>query len=132
MALVLFLTAIGITQLTRPRDTETLPPEATSDSHLEVETSPTPYFLTLSALAKEVILEVGEQTIQLRPDSQQLSGSLPLATDQPVIFLTIHWQEPTTAPRFAKLRLEPEGSETLERTFDSVGDLSDVWEPDFH
>jgi len=132
MAVALFLTAIGIAKLTRPRVIEAPSAPVAAPSTEEGALIDTPFFLTLSAPAKEVILESGGRLLELKPSTQELSGSLPLQGDHPVIFLTVRWTSSESTPRFAKLRLEPEGISTQEQTFDSLGEIDDVWEPHLH
>lgn len=131
MALVLGLAAIGIRALTKPAPaaTKTIAPPAET---AEADQLVVPFFLTLSAPASEVILESGDEQVHLTDPSQVLSGKLPLAPGHPTIFITVRWVDPGTSPRFAKLRLEPKGIESLERTFDAEGELADVWEPHLH
>jgi hypothetical protein len=130
MASMLVLVAFGIVRLTRPLAAEPAPVVPPIEQAADLV--PTPFFLTLSAPASEVILECGEATLNLTAGTQQLSGSLPLTGDHPSIFITIRWQGQDQDPKFAKLRLEPAGLATQEKIFDSVGELSDVWEPHLH
>lgn len=97
------------------------------------ETTDTPFFLTFSSRPAEVILEAGNETVTLRPDGTTAVGSLPLPGDHPTVFLRVRWGagEPT-APRFAKLTLEPSGQPTQTRIFDGFGEIDDVWELHLH
>lgn len=130
MAVVLALAALGIRNLTKSRTEAVVESGATiAEASHRVDT---PFFLTLSAPASEVLLEAGEEAVRLTPTAQQLSGRIPLTAGHPTLFLTVRWLDESTQPRFAKLRLEPEGLSTQERTFDAIGEISDVWEPHLH
>lgn len=130
IAVVLAFTALGIRGLTKPKPVDL--PSSSSPPAAEAEQIETPFFLTLSAPAAEVVIEAGEETRRFTSLEQLLSGTIPLETGHPTIFLTIRWQDTTDQPRFAKLKLEPSGLPTQEKTFDARGELSDVWEPHLH
>ncbi len=89
-----------------------------------------PFMLTLSAPASKVRIETAAGPTELVPGSQTVTGLLPISSENPALFLTVTWQDAAATPRFAKLTLEPPGQPTLTRTFDAIGELSDVWEPD--
>lgn len=85
-----------------------------------------PYFLSLSAPAKRVVLSTSYDGTTEVP----LQGKLAWAPQQP-IFLTVEWSLPP-APgerRFAKLTLEPPRLPTLTHFFDAAGNIEAVWEP---
>lgn len=133
MAVVLVLTAIGLRGLTQPaRSPEPSRPTTVESEAQGAEILETDFFLTLSAPASEVLIESGDQSIRLTNTTQHESGKINLPHGHPAIFITIKWTEEDEAPRFAKLRLEPKGLATQEKTFDSSGELSDVWEPHLH
>ena len=46
-----------------------------------------------------------------------------------MISLRIRWADTSPGHRFAKLRLEVPGKDTLEHVFTAPGDLDDIWEP---
>lgn len=133
MAAILVLTAIGLRGLTQPaRPPEPTHPTTVESEALETEIHKTDFFLTLSAPAREVLIESGDQSVRLTDTTQHASGKIDLSHGHPALFITVKWTEDDETPRFAKLRLEPEGLATQERTFDSSGELSDVWEPHLH
>ena len=81
------------------------------------------YELVLSAEAAELTLEAGGKP------STALSGALEIAGESPVISLRIKWADNSPGHRFARLRLEIPGEDTLEHVFSAPGDIDDIWEP---
>lgn len=129
IAIGLVLAAAGIHTLTgiAKAPSPAAPPPSTESAVTEV-----PFELTLSAPARDVVLESAGKSQSLGAGGFVLTGTLPVADDHPTVFLTIRWAETGDTPRFAKLRLEPPGLPTQTHTFDSIGDLEDVWEPHLH
>ncbi|GAA5482447.1 hypothetical protein [Haloferula sargassicola] len=126
----LVVAAVGTRALTAPKAPVSSPSKITAPTDREL--TETRFELTLSAPAKEVILESAGKTVSPEIIGLILTGSLPTEGGHPTIFLTIRWAESDDTPRFAKLRLEPPGLPTLTQTFDAIGDLDDVWEPHLH
>ena len=127
----LLAAAAGVSVLTKsrtPRPTQVQASEAGPERSL----TEIPFELTLSAPAREVILESALVQVSPEIDGPVLRGILFAEGDHSPIFITIHWAEGDDTPKFAKLRLEPPGLPTLTRTFDAIGDLEDVWEPHLH
>lgn len=122
---VLLLTGLALARLTR--EVKPAPPMAPPPG----EAVPTPsagtksanYELVLSAQATELALEAGGKP------SSALSGTLDIAGGAPVISLRIKWADNSPGHRFAKLRLEIPGKDTLEHVFSAPGDIDDIWEP---
>lgn len=130
LVLGLALAAFGVRELTRPAAPAPLretPEKAAAPDRIEI-----PFELTLSAPAREILIESSGDAQSLAPDRQVLTGTLFAEDDHPAIFVTIRWAEIDGSPRFAKLRLEPPGSATRTKIFDATGDLEDVWEPHLH
>ncbi|MBB5353267.1 hypothetical protein HNR46_003522 [Haloferula luteola] len=131
LVLGLVLAAAGVHTLTRPR-TPVAPSFSPAATTSPAKAQSIPFELTLSAAAREVVIESNGETQTFTPAGPLLSGHLLATGEHPTIFLTILWVEADATPRFAKLRLEPPGSATRSHTFDAVGDLEDVWEPHLH
>lgn len=130
VAVALGLAAWGIACLTAPRPRAMAAPEPSGESAVATTTE-APFFLTLSAEAREVLIEAGGEPRRLHPEGRQAAGTLTLDGPRPTIFLQVRWAEDEDVPRFAKLTLEPAGLPTREQVFDGHGDLDEVWEPDF-
>jgi len=91
----------------------------------------TGFALKLSAPASSVELKDREGRTLFRAGSADpLVGMIALASADPAVFVSIHWQAapPAGLNHFAKLSLEPAGKPTLVRYFETAGDLDDVWE----
>ena len=84
--------------------------------------------LILSGTAKEISLEGGGAAVVKTDTAEPVTGTLELSGDSPVISLHVIWSEKTPGHRFAKLRLEIPGRETLEHVFTAPGDIDDIWE----
>jgi hypothetical protein len=93
------------------------------------EASPATFELLLSAAAKSVALEAGGPAILQENPAGPLTGTLEIHGEQPVIFLKVAWAETSPGHRFAKLRIDRPGKETLEHVFSAPGDIDDLWEP---
>lgn len=99
------------------------------------ETTPTPnsgakasFELILSGTAKEISLDAGASAVVKTDTAEPVTGTLELSGDAPVVSLRVIWSEKTPGRRFAMLRLEIPGQETLEHVFTSPGDIDDIWE----
>ncbi|MEM1084622.1 MAG: hypothetical protein AAGI48_10975 [Verrucomicrobiota bacterium] len=130
VVVALAFTGFGLSKLGAKR-TVTIPPPTEEEASPAAGIS-TPFTLTLSAQAREAILESGDHIETLTPDDQVLAGRLMLQPGHPTVFITVKWKDDEASPRFAKLVLEPAGFPTLTRVFDARGDISDVWEFHLH
>lgn len=124
---VLLLAGLGLARLTAP---------ATPVPVVEgLEPSPIPqastatFELLLSATAKSVSLEAGGPAFDRESPAAPLTGTLEVQGEHPVIFLKVEWADSTPGHRFAKLRIDRSGKETLEHVFSAPGDIDDLWEP---
>ena len=133
LCLGLLLAWLGVHRLTS-RESAVITPPATHSGSTSADSAATtiPFELTLSAPAREVIVESAGKVIQLPANSQILTGELTVTDDHPAIFVTVRWAESGEVPRFAKLRIEPPSLATRSHTFDALGDIEDVWEPHLH
>lgn len=87
-----------------------------------------PFELVLSAPASEIrLLDGNDQPLfQTTPDSTTVSGTL---VKRPAsIVVQIKWQNQSPGHRFARIRLEPAGEDTLRHIFEGSGDLDELWE----
>jgi hypothetical protein len=127
---VLLLTGLALARLTRDANppqaatrTETAPPSPLTGKSATYE-------LVLSGQAAEIHLDAGAEPASLTPDTAApLAGTLEIPGDHPVISLRIKWADHSPGHRFAKLRLEVPGKDTLEHVFSAPGDIDDIWEP---
>lgn len=88
------------------------------------------YELLLSAAAADGVVELGGRKHPFGDTSGPLNGSVELPDLHAPVFLTVRWAPSAEAGhRFARLRLEIPGRETLEHVFTSPGDIDDLWEP---
>lgn len=87
-----------------------------------------PFELVLSAQAKEVLLEGGGTAIKGGGTAGPMNGIIELSAEDPVLSLRVTWADASPGFRFAKLRLEVPGKETLEHIFSAPGDIDDIWE----
>ncbi len=127
MLVVLLLAGFGLARLTghsapKPVVVDQKPSPA-------AEASTATFELLLSATAKSVSLEAGGPAFVLENPAGPLTGTLEVAGEQPVIFLKVAWADGSAGHRFAKLRIDRPGEETLEHVFSAPGDIDDLWEP---
>ena len=124
---VLLLAGFGLARLTAPSTPKPLvedqPATPTSDA------APATFEILLSATAKSVSLEAGGPTFVRENPAAPLTGTLEVQGANPVIFLKVEWADTTPGHRFAKLRIDRPGKETLEHVFSAPGDIDDLWEP---
>jgi hypothetical protein len=121
---VLLLTGLALARLTREvRPVPAAPPPGEAVSSSAAAAKSANYELVLSAPAAELTLEAGGKP------STALSGALEITGETPVISLRIKWADNSPGHRFAKLRLEIPGKDTLEHVFSAPGDIDDIWEP---
>ncbi len=93
------------------------------------QASPATFELLLSAAAKSVSLEAGGPAFVRESPTGPLTGTLEIPGEHPVIFLKVEWADTSPGHRFAKLRIDRPGKETLEHVFSAPGDIDDLWEP---
>lgn len=88
-----------------------------------------PFQLQLSAAAKRVVLR-DEADEVLWESSAAVDGMVEATWPRLPrnIQLQVDWVTPGAPRYFAKLRLDPPGSETLMHVFDASSDLDDLWE----
>ena len=103
------------------------PPEAASPTS-GTSISQVPFELVLSARAKAIVLEGGGAPIEGGETADPLNGVIELTAEDPVLSLRVTWADASPGFRFAKLRLEVPGKETLEHIFSAPGDIDDIWE----
>ena len=131
--IALVAAGFGLSSLGSRRPTDTgAPSTASAEPQADPKSLVSPFVLTLSAPAKEVIIESIGQTFSFDASTQTISGTLPIELGHPTLFIDIKWADQNPSPRFAKLVLEPTGFPTQTKIFDATGDLSDVWELHLH
>jgi hypothetical protein len=124
---VLLLAGFGLARLTGHSSPD---PVVVDQSATPVaETSPTTFELLLSAAAKSVSLDAGGPAFVRESPAAPLTGTLEVQGEHPVIFLKVEWADTPPGHRFAKLRIDRPGEETLEHVFSAPGDIDDLWEP---
>jgi len=124
----LLVTGLALARLTvkGPERQPPAPKEATtSNPDIGKKAS---FELILSGTAKEISLEGGGTAMVKTDTAEPVTGTLELSGESPVISLHVTWSEKTPGHRFAKLRLEIPGRETLEHVFTAPGDIDDIWE----
>lgn len=85
--------------------------------------------LILSGTAKEISLDAGAAAVTQANSAGPITGNLELSGESPVVSLKVTWNEASPGYRFAKLRLEVPGKDTLEHVFSAPGEIDDIWEP---
>lgn len=124
---VLVLAGLGLARLTAPPTPA--PVVAKPIAVPAPQASPATFELLLSAAAKSVSLEAGGPALLQESPAGPLTGTLEIHGEQPVIFLKVEWADSSPGHRFAKLRIDRPGKETLEHVFSAPGDIDDLWEP---
>ncbi len=104
------------------------PPAETAATAGESAAIRVPFELILSARAKTLALEGGAAVVKADDAEAPLTGFLELSGEYPVVSLRVSWDDPSPGHRFAKLRLEIPGKETLEHIFHAPGDIDDILE----
>lgn len=127
MLAVLLLAGFGLARLTAPSTPK--PVVVDQKPSPVVKASTATFELLLSATAKSVSLEAGGPAVVRERPAAPLTGTLEVQGEQPVIFLKVEWADTTPGHRFAKLRIDRSGKETLEHVFSAPGDIDDLWEP---
>jgi hypothetical protein len=124
---VLLLAGLGLARLTAPSTPKPVVEDQKPSPAAEASTAT--FELLLSATAKSVSLEAGGPAVAQESPASTLTGNLEVVGEQPVIFLKVEWADTTPGHRFAKLRIDRSGKETLEHVFSAPGDIDDLWEP---
>lgn len=127
--LVLVLAALGLARLTGTSPASTVVVKPAVAAPAPAAAAPASFELLLSTAAKSVSLEAGGPAVIRESPAGPLTGTLEVIGDQPVIFLKVEWADSTPGHRFAKLRIDRPGKETLEHVFSAPGDIDDLWEP---
>lgn len=127
MLAVLLLAGFGLARLTAPATPKPVV-EDPKPSPVSEATSAT-FELLLSAAAKSVSLEAGGPAFVRESPAGPLTGTLEVMGEHPVVFLKVEWADTNPGHRFAKLRIDRPGEETLEHVFSAPGDIDDLWEP---
>jgi hypothetical protein len=124
---VLLLAGFGLARLTG----SSMPKTTVEDQKPSpaAEASSATFELLLSAAAKSVSLEAGGPAVVQESPAGPLTGTFEIHGEQPVVFLKVVWADTTPGHRFAKLRIDRPGQETLEHVFSAPGDIDDLWEP---
>jgi hypothetical protein len=123
----LALAGLGLARLTRPAPVAAVPPPPAEESAPPV--SDASFELLLSAPAKSVALDAGGPSFIREHPGASLTGRIAISGAAPLISLKVVWADASPGHRFAKLRLDRPGRDTLEHVFSAAGDLDDIWEP---
>jgi hypothetical protein len=126
---VLLLTGLALARLTREIKPSAVPAPAREETPVPTPAKSAPFELILSAQAAEITLDAGGRPATAANTAAPLTGTLEIPGENPVISLRIRWADTSPGHRFAKLRLEVPGKDTLEHVFTAPGDLDDIWEP---
>ena len=125
-ALCLALAALPLWRITHARKTPFTDAPVTTVAEMPVIV---PFQLLLSAPAKRVELRDGADKVLWA--SSAAVDSMVEATLQSLprnVQIQVEWASAGAPRYFAKLRLEPPGTETLTHIFDAHGDMDDLWE----
>ena len=132
---LIVLAALLVTGLALSRLTMARPSPSTSAAKQETKAAPEPavakttFELILSGTAKEISLDAGAATVTKTDTAGPISGTLELSGESPVVSLRVTWKDEAPGHRFAMLRLEVPGKDTLEHVFTAPGEIDDIWEP---
>jgi hypothetical protein len=121
------LAGLGLARLTAPSTPKPVVEDQKPSAAAEASTAT--FELLLSASAKSVSLEAGGPAFLRESPAAPLTGTLEVVGEHPVIFLKVEWADSNPGHRFAKLRIDRSGKETLEHVFSAPGDIDDLWEP---
>ncbi len=124
---VLMLAGLDLARLTAPSTPKPVVEDQKPSAAAEASTAT--FELLLSASAKSVSLEAGGPAFVRESPAAPLTGTLEVVGEHPVIFLKVEWADSNPGHRFAKLRIDRSGKETLEHVFSAPGDIDDLWEP---
>lgn len=125
----LLLTGLALSRLTaaRPAPQATAPKQETKNP--EPAVAKTTFELILSGTATEISLDAGAAAVTKTDTAGPISGTLELSGESPVVSLRVKWKDEAPGHRFAMLRLEVPGKDTLEHVFSAPGGIDDIWEP---
>jgi hypothetical protein len=123
----LLIAALGLARLTAPARSASV--TVNPPVQAPVEKSATTFELLLSGAAKSVTLEAGGAPFLQKDSAGPLAGTLEIAGEAPLVTLRIEWADAAPGHRFAKLRLDRPGKDSLEHVFSAPGDIDDIWEP---
>lgn len=127
----LLVTGLGLARLTAGRTqagSQTVVPVEQAQPTEEVGNT-VPFELILSSSATEVSLDGGAEPFKKADTAEPVSGTLKLSGEHPLVSLQVKWSDASPGHRFALLRLEIPGKDTLEHVFNAPGDIDDIWEP---
>jgi hypothetical protein len=125
----LLLAAAGLFRLTAPvRPAPTVGPAAPVEPTPATAAAAT-FELLLSATAKSVRLDAGGPAIVRENSAEPLAGRLEFAGAAPLISLQVIWADTAPGHRFARLRLDRPGQDSIDHVFSAPGDIDDIWEP---
>lgn len=126
----LAMTGLALARLTSggPAQATPAPPPEAAPPTSATSISRVPFELVLSAQATEILLEGGGAVIRGGGTAGPVNGVIELSAEDPVLSLRVTWADASPGFRFAKLRLEVPGKETLEHIFSAPGDIDDIWE----
>ena len=127
----LLVTGLGLARLTiaRPQATSQVPVTTGQAEPTEDTEKAIPFELILSSSAKEISLDAGAEPFKKADTAEPVSGTLKLSGEHPLVSLQVKWSDTAPGHRFALLRLEIPGQDTLEHVFNAPGDIDDIWEP---
>lgn len=123
----LALAGLGLAQLTRPAQA-TLPPRETA-AEVDMPKSDASFELLLSAPAESVTLDFGGISFRRENTASPLAGRVGISGDHPLVSLKVVWADTSPGHRFAQLRLDRPGRDSIEHVFSAPGDIDDIWEP---
>lgn len=126
----LLLTGLALARLTASRPgQQALAPKQETTTAPESPAAKASFELILSGTAKEISLDAGATAMTKTNTAGPISGRLELSGESPVISLRVTWKDEAPGHRFAMLRLEVPGKDTLEHVFSAPGEIDDIWEP---
>lgn len=125
-ALCLALAALPLWRITHSR---TAPVADVPGTTVAVTPMTVPFQLQLSAPAKRVVLR-DEANKVLWESTAAVDGTVEATWPRLPgnIQIQVEWASAGAPRYFAKLRLDPPGSETVTHVFDASSDLDDLWE----
>ncbi|TAE74278.1 MAG: hypothetical protein EAZ84_11355 [Verrucomicrobia bacterium] len=124
----LLLAGLGLFRLTTPTK-PTSPSQAVPTQKLPPPPSSATFELILSATAKSVTLDFDGISFTRENTASPLEGRVGIPGDHPLVSLKVIWADTSPGHRFAKLRLDRSGRDSIEHVFSAPGDIDDIWEP---
>lgn len=126
----LLATGLALARLTVVRPaSQVLAPKQETEGMEEPAPAKASFELILSGIASEVTLDAGGTAVTKTDTAGPVTGTVELFGESPVVSLRVAWKEDSPGHRFAMLRLEVPGKETLEHVFSAPGEIDDIWEP---